>query len=109
MTKRLTNYRATAGVAMKAACVVCATVVGTTPTLAQDWTNTTGNRNFADFGNWSGGLNSFTGTNRDWTITLTGTNRAELATALATNLQRDLTVGTATAQGELVFTTGSIQ
>jgi hypothetical protein len=88
---------------------VCSAVVCTTPALGQNWTNATGNQNFADFGNWSGGLSSFTGSNRTWTIDFLGADRAELFTAVG-DVQRDLFLGVnPVGKGELfVGTNGSM-
>jgi hypothetical protein len=92
--------------AVKAACILCAAIVVATPAFGQTWNNATTNKNFADFGNWTGSLTTFTGTNRDWIINSTGANRAELSTAVG-NVQRDLLVGTgAGAQGELLIQSG---
>jgi hypothetical protein len=110
MIMNVTSYRTAAGRAAKAACVVCVALASATPAEAQNWTNTEANQNFGDFGNWSGGVSSFTGTNQTWRINLTGTGSAELSTAVG-SVQRDLIVGGSTSaeKGALAVTaTGSM-
>jgi len=107
MMMRIMVQRFGAGVsAWRTACVLGAAIMITSPAFGQrTWTNSEGDNDFESFENWTPLPTAFTGSDQIWIINSLDSDRAIISSAIG-NVQRDLFVGEAGGQGELVIQTG---